>query len=283
MSFDPTQFKNQQRTTWDAMASGWRNQWQTFERNAQPVSDRLVEMVELREGDRILDIATGIGEPAMTAARRVGPTGRVVAIDQSSRMIAIAAERAAESGLQNVELLEMDGENVDLPPNQFDAILCRWGLMFFPDPLGSLTRLCQLLIPGGRLAAAVWSAPDKVPTISLPMRITREMLQIPPPAAVGPGIFSLADANALESMLRTAGFNQVTSERVKVVREFESTNEFVAHIRDVAGPLNAMLAEHPAERREEVWQAIEEALRQFTIPDGSLRSEDETICIVGQR
>src|SRR5579863_3634284 len=139
--FDPAAYKAQQREQWSNAAEGWRRQWATFERGAQPLSDRLMALAQVAPGQRVLDVATGIGEPAMTAARRVGPSGAVVALDQAPQMLAIARERIRDAGLSNVEFIEGDAETVALPPDAFDAVICRWALFFFPDPVGTLARL----------------------------------------------------------------------------------------------------------------------------------------------
>ncbi len=140
-SFDSARYKAGQIQQWDAAAANWRKWWQTFEQGAQCLSDRLVELAEIRPGHRVLDVATGIGEPAITAAQRVGPTGLVVATDQAPQMLAIARERAAELKLQNMEFREMDAESLNLPEGTFNAVLCRWGLMFFPNLAESLRQM----------------------------------------------------------------------------------------------------------------------------------------------
>src|SRR5918911_2535852 len=122
---------------WDNAAAGWQSWWDTIERGAHKVSNELVELAELKPGDRVLDIATGIGEPAVTAARKVMPNGKVLAIDISPQMLAIAKTRAKSLGLDGImEFRESDGEKIDLPDStiatKFDAIVSRWGLMFFP-------------------------------------------------------------------------------------------------------------------------------------------------------
>ena len=108
--FDPARYKAAQRQEWGAVAERWRKWWETIERGAQHVSDRLIELAEIQPGQRVLDVATGIGEPSLTAARRVGPTGSVVATDQAPQMLKIARERSDDLGLRNVEFHEMDAE-----------------------------------------------------------------------------------------------------------------------------------------------------------------------------
>ena len=153
--FDPAQYKAGQRQEWGAAADGWRRQWETIERFSQPVSDRLVKLTQIRPGHRVLDVATGIGEPAVTAACAVGSSGSVVATDQAPEMLAIARERAATLGLRNIEFREMDAETLDLPGESFNAVMCGWGLMFLPNPGDALKGMYRLLVPDGGLAAAV--------------------------------------------------------------------------------------------------------------------------------
>ena len=111
---DDLKAKGQMKAVWDDSAEGWKRWWPTFERAAQTVNDRLVELAKVRGGDRVLDIATGSGEPALTAARAAGPSGRVVAVDMSPGMLAIARERIDAAGLKNVDLVESDAEALRL-------------------------------------------------------------------------------------------------------------------------------------------------------------------------
>jgi ubiquinone/menaquinone biosynthesis C-methylase UbiE len=157
---------------WDNAAVGWQDWWETIERGAQKVSDKLVELAEIKPGDKVLDIATGIGEPAITAAKKVLPDGKVIATDISPKMLAIAKTRAKSLGLDSViKFRESDEEKLDLPESstarKFDAILSRWGLMFFPKLPATLVRIRHTLVTNGRLSAAVWSTSSKVPWLNL--------------------------------------------------------------------------------------------------------------------
>jgi len=171
--FDATRYKSTQRQEWDAVAAGWNKWWEIIEKGAQHVSDRLVELAAIKPGHHVLDVATGIGEPCLTAARRVGATGKVIGTDQSPQMLALARKRATDLGLTNVEFREMDAEALDLPEESFDAVLCRWGLMFLPDLTEVLSSIHRLLVSSGRFAATVWGEPQAVPMLSLPMGVVR--------------------------------------------------------------------------------------------------------------
>ncbi|MFQ5796398.1 MAG: class I SAM-dependent methyltransferase [Candidatus Bipolaricaulia bacterium] len=282
-SFDPNQYKAGQRQEWDAAAVGWKKWWEVIERGGQRATDRLLELAHIEPGHRVLDIATGIGEPAVTAARQVGSKGRVVATDQSPQMLAIARERATELGLQNIEFREMDAEALDFPENSFDAILCRFGLMFFPNLDRALASMRNLLTPGGRLVASVWDAPDKVPMVSLTFGVTGKILQLPPPPEGIPGPFSLADSTGLEQKLRQAGFTDVRSEWQTFTLELPSAEAYTNFIQDIAAPVNALLADRPAELQQEIWQAITDAAQAYAAADGSISMPNVAICVVGQR
>jgi ubiquinone/menaquinone biosynthesis C-methylase UbiE len=290
-SFDAEQYKIAQRQTWDSAALGWQRWWQVIEKGAQKISNRLIELAEIRPGQQVLDIATGIGEPSLTAAKLIGTNGgggHVLAIDISSQMLAIAKERAVSLGLQDIiEFRESDIEALELPSSSFDAILCRWGLMFLPNLDSTLNHIFLALINGGKFAAAVWSMPSKVPFLSFPMNIVMKQLQLPQPASGVPGPFSLADNNnsILEGSLSKAGFRNIHIERQNVTFEFASVKDYINHIQDVAGAIKIILNKESANRQEEVWKVITEELSasNYTKDNGSVRMDNECICVVGTR
>ena len=267
---------------WAHSARGFSKWWDTIERRLQPVSDRLVELAGVEPGHRVLDLATGLGEPAVTAARRVGPTGHVLGVDYSGQMVAMARERAAGLGLWQIEFREGDAEALDLPEGAFDAILCRFGLMFLPNLDAALEGMRRLLAPGGCLAASVWGPPPSVPMISVAMAAATEVLGAPPSPPGGRGPFSLADIAALEQALVRAGFSPVWSEGLSVVSEFPSAESYAQYVRDTSFSLSKALGEQSPERREQVWQAVEESARKYAGADGVVRMPGEVVCVVGR-
>ena len=143
---DSKQYKEIQRQGWASVAEGWEKWWKTIEVGADNVSHRLIELAEIKSGSRVLDIATGIGDPAITAARKVGSSGRVLATDISPQMLSIAKQRAISLGLHHViEFKEGDAETIELPTSTFDAVLCRWGLMFLPDSQNWFIQYLQFI------------------------------------------------------------------------------------------------------------------------------------------
>ncbi len=281
---DPNQWKARQRQEWDMVSSGLRTWWETFERSAQTLSDHLIALAQIEPGQRVLDIATGIGEPAVTAARRVGPGGQVVAIDQSPQMLAIARERVAALGLQNVEFRELDAERLDLLEGSFDAALCRWGLMLLPQLVPALDGVRQRLLPGGRFAASVWPAPARVPVLSLPRDVFIQYIEVPSPPPGMPGPFSLSDIDALEQAFTQAGFSEVDSKPLELALELASASDYMRFIRAISPSLNALLASQSAEQQERIWLAVRDTVQErYGRADGTVRIPGETICILARR
>lgn len=283
------QIKQNQRQSWDSVASGWQKWWKVLENGAQPVSDKLIELAKVKPSSKVLDIATGIGEPAITAANRVGNGGYVLATDLSPQMLFIARERAKSLNLDNImEFREGDAETIVLQSSLFDAALCRWGLMFLPNVNSSLSNIYKSLIKGGRFAAAVWSSPDRVPQLSIPINIARLETNAPFPPPGTPGPFSLADETLLYGCFEKAGFRNIQIEKVKVTFQFDTPEDFTKFTQDIAAPVNAMLKDQSKERSEQIWNMITEEISKFTTVkndnsngEGQVRVDNEAICIVG--
>ena len=284
-TFDPNQFKMAQREGWDSVAEGWKEWWEPIEKGAQKLSQRLIELAEIKRGQRVLDIATGIGEPSITAAKVVGTDGHVLATDISRQMLAIAKERATLLRLQDIiEFKESDAENLDLANLSFDAALCRWGLMLFPNLDAAIRKIYSSLVSGGRFAAAVWADATKVPIISLATRVIGSQVQISASPPGVPNPFSLADTNKLENSLARAGFRDIHIDTVIVTFEFESGEDYCRYCQAVSASAHIALSKETRERKEDVWRKVaEEAARNYGTANGLIKMDNESICIVGIR
>jgi SAM-dependent methyltransferase len=281
-AFDSAALKARQSAEWSEVAPGWRRRWATFEQAAQRLSDRLMELARVQPGQTVLDVATGIGEPALTATRRVGPSGSVVAIDQAPQMLAVARERILAADVENVEFIEGDAEKIPLAPASFDAVVSRWGLQFFQDPVGALAHFRASLVSGGWLAAAIWGPPERVPLISLPfMAIAgdRERPSAPPP---GPNPFALSKPGALEQVIRDAGFADTQSEQMTVTFTFSSVDELMGHLGDVSAPVRAMMATMSQERQAAFWERLAESARAYAGADGVVRLPNDCLLVAGR-
>src|SRR5919204_316190 len=180
-TFDAAEFRERQRKQWNSAATGWRKWSQLIDRAASNISERLVDLAGVEPGSRVLDVAAGYGEPSLTAARRAGAEGSVVATDISAEMLAYGRERAAAAGLDNIEFVESDASSLDFPANSFDAALSRWGIIFEPEAETAAARIRGFLKPGARMAISSWGPPERVPMLSVAMRTVMGRFNIPPP------------------------------------------------------------------------------------------------------
>ena len=272
--------KDRQRQEWDRVAAGWKKWWRTIEDGAQHVNDRLVDLAGVAPGKRVLDIATGIGEPALSAARRVGSAGRVVATDISKQMLDIARSRASTVGVTNVEFLEADAERLDFPAQSFDAILCRWGITSLPDYSNLLLRIKRMLTPNGLFATSVWDDASRLPFISIAKSLAHAMLRLPPPPPEPP---TEIPEDTLESVMIRAGFAEVRAERLTVTLELASAETFTQYLVDVSPVVAALLADQPPMRQKEYQYLLAREFRRYAAVDGSFPVHNVTICAVGRK
>src|ERR1017187_3403714 len=156
MSFDPNAHREASLQSWEEAASGWTRQQETMREFGAPVSHWLIDAIVPQPGQRVLELAAGLGETGLLAAELVAPIGGAIISDQAEGMIAGARERAAALGLSNIEFQVLNAEWIDLPVASVDAVLCRWGYMLMADPATALSETRRVLRPGGRGALAAW-------------------------------------------------------------------------------------------------------------------------------
>ena len=220
-------------------------------------------------GARVLDVAAGAGGQTLAAARRVGRSGSVVATDISPTILTYAAKAAAEAGLTNVETVEADGEALDsLPAGSFDAVICRVGLIYFPDQQRALAGIRRALRDGGRVAAIVYSTPTATSSSPFPCRSSATGRSSLPRSRASPDRSASEGPAALQEALTTAGFSDVTVDAVPAPLRLPSAADCVRFERESFGALHQMLAGVPADERPAVWDEIEAALTRFETPDG---------------
>jgi ubiquinone/menaquinone biosynthesis C-methylase UbiE len=258
---------------WDLAAEAFLKISEMDEPFDEPVNDRLIELAEIQAGHTVVDVATGIGDPALSVARRVGPAGRVIATDQSTAMLALAERRARERGLTNIEFRQLDANAYDFPDATIDAVVCRWGLMFLSDLTDALGRMRRSLKPRRLLAAVTWGEADKVPLISIRRNVMRDFDL--PKSPNDP--FRLSSAATLTDTARAAGFEAVEVTRAVVPYEYASVDAFVEAQRVAhESRLTALLA-RPAAQQAEFWRALGAAAERYAGSDGVVHVPSEIL------
>jgi SAM-dependent methyltransferase len=279
---EAVEFRDKQRDQWDGAAAGW-NKWSDFiDKHAGMVSDRLVEMAGIKEGDRVLDVACGYGEPSLTAARKVGPDGSVVATDISAEMLGFGRQRAAANGVENIEFMQSDASSLDFPAESFDAALSRWGIIFEPDGEGAAARVRGFLVPGSRMAISSWGPPDRTPFLGVPMRTAMQLLDVPPPPPGTPGPLSRPTEEAIGGLLSGGGFSDVEVEEIEVTFDWDSPEDFTTFVKEIAPPIRAIIDPNPEDVQDQAWNAITEAIRERAADDGTVSLTNQVLLASGR-
>lgn len=279
---NPISPSQEQRQTWNALALAWERWGDAFERGAGHVSRTLIGSAALQPGDHVLDVATGLGEPALSIAALVGPNGYVTGIDISEEMIAVARRR--QGSVSNVSFAVADAE-LFVPDSHYQVVMSRFGLMFLPNRQACLLRLREAMAPGARLVFSTWSTPDQVPMISLAVGFFARQLDLPPPPPGKPNPFCMADEQAVHAELEAAGFSNIGCERVIAPFMFQTVDEFVRFSCDLIPPgIGAAIAERASpERLAELWVQFAEAAGRFVQADGTVLLPSQALCFSARR
>ena len=267
-TFDPSKYKTTTRDQWESAAAAWDRWNPTLDAWLGPVTDRMLDLCDLRAGSNVLDVAAGAGGQSVAAARRVGPDGHVLATDVSPAILAFAARRAADAGMGNVTTRELDGEDLCVHAGHFDAVISRVGLIYFPDQQRALVGMRDALRPGGRIGAIVYGPADVNGFFSTPIGIIRRHAALPPPVAGQPGPFSLGQAGALESALAQAGFRDITVESVDAPLRMRSSADCLRFEQESFGALHQMLVTLDDAARAAAWEEVGAALARYDGPSG---------------
>jgi len=264
------------KAEWNTTAVGWRKWDPVIMQWLKPVGDKVIEMAALREGDLVLDVATGSGEPGLTAASRVG-RGRVVGIDVSEEMTKTARYKAQKLGVSNYEAKLYDGKRFPFEDATFDAVVSRFGVMFFPDMAAGVKEMHRVLKSGRRACAAVWGPQNE--TAKLVMRALNDGVGLPKPGPDDFNPFRCSGSGEIESLFRAAGFKDVSRAEVPVRRSYPSANVYSEYLLDMNQAAAEPLAKMSEDGRERVRENVERAMGPAIQSDGTvLTDSDAWVC-----
>lgn len=280
--FDAVKYKNTTHDQWQAAAEAWYRWSPTLNKWLGKATEKMLEMAGISSGQRVLDVAAGAGEQSITTAKKVGPSGYVLTTDISSNILEYAKQMAQQAGLNNIETKVMDGENLSVEDGTFDAVISRVGLIYFPDQQKALKEMLRVLKPGGKVAAIVYSIPEKNKFFSVPVSIIRNRAKLPPPLPGQPGPFSLGAEGVIEKAFTQAGFINVRSELVDSPLRLSSAKECVRFEKESFGALHQMMSSLSDAEKESVWDEIEKELQKFESEDG-FSGPCEMVVAVGEK
>jgi SAM-dependent methyltransferase len=263
-------YRKRLRAEWteEATLSAWRK-WQAplaaFTRGA---TEAVLEAAQLRRGMRVLDLASGVGDPALSIAETVGPSGQVIATDLGPGMIRLAEELAHQRGLDQIEFRVADVESLPFPDELFDVVTCRFGIMFFPDQLKALGECRRVLKPGGRVAFVVWGKREQ-PCLDTTVGIVSKYVEVPPADPEAPHAFMFGERGLLKRRLEAAGFTQAQEEVRTISGHWVGPPEqYWQQFTEVVAPFRPLVAKLTGEARLRAEAEIFTELRKLS--DGSV-------------
>lgn len=255
---------------WRSVAGGWERRRELIWTTTRPVAERLVDLLEPRPGQVILELAAGPGDTGFSALPRLLPGGRLVTTDVAPEMLDAARRRAAELGLEDVSFAVEDAAALTFDDDAFDGILCRWGLMLIPDMDAAAAEMRRVARPGGRVALAVWASPDANEWMTASGRAALELGLTEPPDPEAPGPFRLSGEGALEGVLSGAGLSVQAIEDVPLMWHASSVDEWWEISTDMSRLLALLRAQLTDDQLADVRQAAERRLARYLDPDGTL-------------
>lgn len=248
---------------WSERAAAWRGWHPTLTAWWRGTTDLLTARAELRPGMRVLDLASGTGEPALSIAPLVGPDGSVTATDVIPEMVEIAQDHAEEQGLTNMHCRQAAAEDLPFPDASFDRVTCRFGVMYFPDVPRALGEVRRVLRPGGRATFIAWGPMERIDylTSTLAVLLRYQPTPLPSPDPEAPHPLKFSQSGRLSTALRAAGFADVREETPIVPLPWPGTpEEFLGYIRGDLVTFDTLLMRVAQEKREaaleEVWSRI---------------------------
>jgi SAM-dependent methyltransferase len=253
---------------WEQMAAGWEDQRRAVWEASRVVGEWLVDALDPKPGETVLELAAGVGDTGFAAADRLGPSGRLISTDFSPPMVEAARRRADELGVPNAEFRRMDAERMELDDASVDGVLCRWGYMLMADPVAALRETRRVLRPGGRVAFSVWADPEANAWASVPARALIEHTGAKPPDPHAPGIFAMASEERTRELLDAAGLRPVRMEHVEMEWGFDSPDDHWHYVMELAGALAMVIRSMPEREQAAVRRLTEERLEPVARPPG---------------
>lgn len=268
---------------WQETASFWTRHHETIRMMFVPLTRALIEQAQIVQGQSVVDIAGGAGEPSLTIAEAVGPSGSVTCTDPIAEMLAAAEQEALRRALKNVQFRQCTAGSLPFANDIFDAAVCRLGIMFFPDPLASVREMLRVTKPGGRIALAVWGKSEHNPYSYLVTQVISRHIAAAPVEPDAPDAFRFAEPGKLAGILNEAGAIGIRGQIVNF--DFAaplSAEQFWEFRSEISESLRTKLKTLSVEENEQIGREVREAVKEF-FPKGQMRFPAEMIIVSGTR
>ena len=268
---------------WQETASYWTKHHETIRAMFAPLTAALIEHARIRQGDSVLDVAGGAGEPSLTIARVVGPLGSVMCTDAVPEMVAAAEREALRLGVENVQFRQCTADSLPFADDSFDVAVSRLGVMFFPNPVAGLREMLRTIKPGGRIALAVWGKSELSPYSYVVTDVISRHVQSPKAEPDAPDAFRFAEPGKLAAILKEAGAINVGESVVKFdIAAPLSPAEFWVFRSEISESLRVKLKSLSLEVRDQIGCEVQDAVTEFFY-DGQMSFPAQMIIVNGQK
>ncbi len=275
------QIRDQQRESWNKFSPGWKKWDDLFMDFLKPKGDEIINLLNLKATDLVLDVAAGTGEPGLSIASKVN-LGKVVITDLAEGMLEIARENAERRGIKNIETRACDVSELPYADNTFDAVSCRFGFMFFPDTVLAAKEMARVLKPGGRIATSVWGVPEKNLWITAMMGAINKYMELPAPPPGSPGMFRCAKDGLMVDLFKQAGFKNVSVKEVTGRLNCKTAKTYWNVMTELAAPVVAALSNADPVLKEIIKSEVYQTLVQ-KYPDGNVLIESSSLVVYGEK
>jgi len=278
-----TNTENPALLTWTETAKYWIQYSATIRTMFAPLTEALIEQANIDQGQSVLDIAGGAGEPGLTIAERVGPGGSVTFTDAVSEMVNAARDEANRRGLTNVHFQQCMADSLHFPDNSFDVVVCRLGIMFVPDTLAALREMLRVTKPGGRLALAVWHKSEINPFCYVVTNVMAQHVTSPAADPDAPNAFRFAEQGKLAQILTDAGASEVEERVVSFNLEAPLTPHQFWIMRSLTSDtLREKLAKLSTDEQTQIAGEVEQSAQEF-FPQNQMKFPAQMIIVTGTK
>jgi ubiquinone/menaquinone biosynthesis C-methylase UbiE len=273
--------RDQQKASWNKFSPGWKK-WDDLNMDfLKPMGDEIISLINPKGADVVLDIAAGTGEPGLTIATML-KGGKVIITDLSDDMLEIARENAMKRGIENIETLACDVCELPFADNNFDAISCRFGFMFFPDMLIAAKEMVRVLKPGGKIATSVWNVPENNFWVTAIMGTIIRNMELPAPLPGSPGMFRCAKDGFISDLFLQAGLKNITQKEIVGKMNFKTTDVYWSMMTEVVSLVVAALSKADDDMKNKIMKEVYQELNKI-FPDGNILMDSSALIIYGEK